>query len=98
MKTSTIAALSSCGAIILFLLYYVWKEYRLKKAEKLHASERIDFSHITEEDEREYPDRAKGIVLLVAAVASLIGFFIFFAIQQKTGFLNNKSVVPTAPI
>ncbi len=98
MKPSTIAALACSGAVFLLFIYYVWKEYRLRKAEHLHASEKIDFSHITEEDEREYPDRAKGIVLLVAAVASLIGFFIFFTVQQKTGFLNSKSDVPTTTV
>ncbi len=95
MRPQTITALATTGALLLVFIYYKWKDYRLQQAEKLHAIDKIDFSSITEEDHLEYPDRPKGIVLLIAGIASLIGFFIFFSTQQKSGFINSNESTPT---
>ncbi len=78
-------------ACIFFTVFVVmWYKRRLifKAVEA-----KIDFSDISSKEEDIYPDRAKGMVLLFAGIACMCGFFIFFVVQQKSGFINgnNKS-------
>lgn len=79
-----IAGIVIGGIFLIVLGVLKWHHDRIRKA----TEAQLDFTHISELDETTFPDRSKGLILLMAGVASLCGFFIFFSTQQTKGVIK----------
>jgi drug/metabolite transporter (DMT)-like permease len=82
ISLGTIIGIVLGSLFICIFIAYKYYQYRIHKASQ------VQLRPIPEDDEHTYPDRPKGLVLLLAGMAGFCGFFVFFFANQKHGFID----------